>query len=283
MGDQGDWTEGRAGHRGARDDRAWGDRAWDDTPRDADALEDQKWVGGDRDTAALAAIDLIAGGDTPVLAMNGEAAGDDGDASRPDDPPRSAEDDLLVQAAALLFADDAIAPAASATRVPLGEWDSLLAAGEKTNRSGRARRPTSEWEDLAACLSADANLFYPREDGTPEPARRICRLCLVRTECLDYALAARERFGVWGGFHEGERRAIRRYERATGHVHPLRIQTRLQVLQLRQAIADADADAESDAVADADGTAGWTVVQAREADSPTASERAEGSGDAAAA
>lgn len=41
-------------------------------------------------------------------------------------------------------------------------------------------------------------------------ARRFCRTCPVRTECLAYALDERIEFGVWGGATERERRALLR-------------------------------------------------------------------------
>jgi WhiB family redox-sensing transcriptional regulator len=41
-------------------------------------------------------------------------------------------------------------------------------------------------------------------------AKRICSGCEVRAECLEYALAHDERFGIWGGLSERERRRLRR-------------------------------------------------------------------------
>lgn len=37
----------------------------------------------------------------------------------------------------------------------------------------------------------------------------MCAGCVIREECLEYALAAGERFGIWGGVSERERRRIR--------------------------------------------------------------------------
>jgi len=36
----------------------------------------------------------------------------------------------------------------------------------------------------------------------------VCAGCAVRAECLQEALDRGERFGVWGGLSEGERRAL---------------------------------------------------------------------------
>jgi WhiB family redox-sensing transcriptional regulator len=41
-------------------------------------------------------------------------------------------------------------------------------------------------------------------------AKRVCLSCEVRQECLEYALAHDERFGIWGGLSERERRRLKR-------------------------------------------------------------------------
>lgn len=38
----------------------------------------------------------------------------------------------------------------------------------------------------------------------------MCATCEVREECLEYALANDERFGIWGGLSERERRKLKR-------------------------------------------------------------------------
>jgi WhiB family redox-sensing transcriptional regulator len=62
----------------------------------------------------------------------------------------------------------------------------------------------------AACATADPDLFFPRERNDPEigEAKRVCARCPVRDECLEYSLATKEEFGIWGGLDEWERRAI---------------------------------------------------------------------------
>ncbi len=66
------------------------------------------------------------------------------------------------------------------------------------------------WYKRAACLGADADAFFPEKGGTTRAAKRICAPCTVQTECLAYALANDERFGVWGGLTERERRRLKR-------------------------------------------------------------------------
>ncbi len=66
---------------------------------------------------------------------------------------------------------------------------------------------------FGACRGVDPDLFFPDRGESLEPAKRICGECAVRDECLEHALANGERFGVWGGTSERERRRIRRQRR----------------------------------------------------------------------
>ncbi len=67
-----------------------------------------------------------------------------------------------------------------------------------------------EWQERALCAQTDPEAFFPEKGGSTREAKRICTRCEVRDECLEYALGADERFGVWGGLSERERRAIKR-------------------------------------------------------------------------
>ena len=69
---------------------------------------------------------------------------------------------------------------------------------------------TNNWRQYARCLGADPELFYPTTDEAAEEARAICTVCPVREPCLEYAITAREKQGVWGGLTERERRALLR-------------------------------------------------------------------------
>lgn len=62
------------------------------------------------------------------------------------------------------------------------------------------------WQDHALCAETDPDAFFPEKGGSTREAKRVCRSCLVRSECLEYALENDERFGVWGGMSERERR-----------------------------------------------------------------------------
>jgi WhiB family redox-sensing transcriptional regulator len=71
------------------------------------------------------------------------------------------------------------------------------------------------WQIQANCTGADPDLFFPERGASQREAKEICRGCVVREDCLDYALANGEKFGVWGGLSERERRRVRR-SRALG-------------------------------------------------------------------
>jgi WhiB family redox-sensing transcriptional regulator len=65
------------------------------------------------------------------------------------------------------------------------------------------------WRDRAACRDADVELFFPEKGGSTRPAKAICATCPVQAPCLQWALEAGERWGVYGGKSERERRRLR--------------------------------------------------------------------------
>ena len=67
-----------------------------------------------------------------------------------------------------------------------------------------------DWQDRALCAQTDPEAFFPEKGGSTREAKRICGSCEVRPECLDYALHNDERFGIWGGLSERERRRLKR-------------------------------------------------------------------------
>jgi WhiB family redox-sensing transcriptional regulator len=72
---------------------------------------------------------------------------------------------------------------------------------------------TATWRKRADCRGIDPEIFFPATDEDAEEAKAICAMCPVRQACLEYALANREREGVWGGATERERRRIIRQRR----------------------------------------------------------------------
>jgi len=71
-----------------------------------------------------------------------------------------------------------------------------------------------DWHGHAACAGIDPDLFFPERGASTAEAKRVCRGCEVRHDCLDFAMVNGEKFGVWGGKSERERRALRHRMRA---------------------------------------------------------------------
>jgi WhiB family redox-sensing transcriptional regulator len=75
---------------------------------------------------------------------------------------------------------------------------------------------TARWQTRAACRGEMGNDFYPPVHGERRPERRmrearakaVCASCPVRSECLETAVSNDERYGVWGGLTDSERRAL---------------------------------------------------------------------------
>lgn len=68
----------------------------------------------------------------------------------------------------------------------------------------------ADWRDLALCQYTDPDLFHPPKGGSSVQAKRVCRGCPVRVQCLEFALEHEERFGIYGGLSWPERRRILR-------------------------------------------------------------------------
>ncbi|NNU28129.1 WhiB family transcriptional regulator [Isoptericola sediminis] len=66
------------------------------------------------------------------------------------------------------------------------------------------------WQERALCAQTDPEAFFPEKGGSTREAKKVCASCEVRSECLDYALENDERFGIWGGLSERERRKLKR-------------------------------------------------------------------------
>ena len=67
-----------------------------------------------------------------------------------------------------------------------------------------------DWRSAAACRSADPELFFPISNSGKSleqiaKAKAICADCLVRRDCLAFALRTRQVYGIWGGASEVER------------------------------------------------------------------------------
>ncbi|CAM3349920.1 WhiB family transcriptional regulator [Mycobacterium frederiksbergense] len=67
-----------------------------------------------------------------------------------------------------------------------------------------------QWQERGLCAQTDPEAFFPEKGGSTREAKRICQGCEVKDRCLEYALANDERFGIWGGLSERERRRLKR-------------------------------------------------------------------------
>jgi WhiB family redox-sensing transcriptional regulator len=72
------------------------------------------------------------------------------------------------------------------------------------------------WRDLALCAGyPDRDAWFPDHPDDKAKAIAICRVCPVRAECLDFAIATGQSDGIWGGMTTYQRRRILRMERGT--------------------------------------------------------------------
>jgi WhiB family redox-sensing transcriptional regulator len=96
-------------------------------------------------------------------------------------------------------------------------------ASDEAGRAGQeeAINP-NDWRLRALCAQTDPEAFFPEKGGSARAALAVCAECPVRGECLNHALENDERFGVWGGTTERERRRLRRQRQEAadeeGHV-----------------------------------------------------------------
>ena len=67
---------------------------------------------------------------------------------------------------------------------------------------------STEWQEFALCAQTDPEAFFPERGGSTREAKKVCQQCEVKDECLRFALENDERFGVWGGKSEHQRRKM---------------------------------------------------------------------------
>ena len=65
------------------------------------------------------------------------------------------------------------------------------------------------WMDLGLCAEVGGDFHFPEKGGSVRAPKRVCRACDVRAECLAYALDTDQKFGIWGGMTERERRRLK--------------------------------------------------------------------------
>lgn len=72
------------------------------------------------------------------------------------------------------------------------------------------------WRAFAMCSGGDPDLWFASGAQEHKLAKRVCRQCPVRRQCLEYAMDEPVDHGVWGGLTERERRRWRRRAGTTG-------------------------------------------------------------------
>lgn len=96
------------------------------------------------------------------------------------------------------------------TAVPDDWFDDPVLRGVVGLEAPEAAEDGFDWQAEALCAQTDPEAFFPEKGGSTRDAKRICQSCAVRAQCLEYALENDERFGIWGGLSERERRKLRR-------------------------------------------------------------------------
>ena len=91
-----------------------------------------------------------------------------------------------------------------------GDCTTSVAGAGLADFEGLFETVEEQWQDRALCAQTDPEAFFPEKGGSTREAKRICQGCEVRSECLEYALSNDERFGIWGGLSERERRRLKR-------------------------------------------------------------------------
>jgi len=65
-----------------------------------------------------------------------------------------------------------------------------------------------QWQEYGACRTVPVAVFFPPVEQESDDAKRVCAACSVQEDCLEFAISAGERFGVWGGLDPQERRSL---------------------------------------------------------------------------
>ena len=81
---------------------------------------------------------------------------------------------------------------------------------KKESLSNLLRLQELWWQDDANSKDADPDIFFPERGASTRKAKELCNSCIAQEHCLEYAIVNAEKFGIWGGLSERERRKIRK-------------------------------------------------------------------------
>jgi WhiB family redox-sensing transcriptional regulator len=70
------------------------------------------------------------------------------------------------------------------------------------------------WHKYALCAYSNPESFFPEKGGSTKEAKLVCKKCRVTVECLEWAITADEKHGIWGGMSERERRKYKKEQQA---------------------------------------------------------------------
>jgi WhiB family redox-sensing transcriptional regulator len=70
--------------------------------------------------------------------------------------------------------------------------------------------PYGDWRLSANCRGVDPNVFFPERGESTKEAKEICRACVARIACLEYAVVNCIAVGIWGGEPGSGRRSLRK-------------------------------------------------------------------------
>lgn len=89
-------------------------------------------------------------------------------------------------------------------------WELTTSPGSGTGNLPLIAEP-EPWVQQAACRNTETYLFFPERGNHDDinEARRACSGCPVSNDCLEYALRTSQRYGIWGGVSERERKVMR--------------------------------------------------------------------------
>jgi WhiB family transcriptional regulator, redox-sensing transcriptional regulator len=164
---------------------------WYVDPADPDAAErfsqDTAQSLDDQATAFLAAHEALAGAPVQESGLEAEDLADGGDLGNGGEVTSLHRERELEQ------------------RPDQAVWIGIPGIGQDFDDEGELG-----WQADALCAQTDPEAFFPEKGGSTRDAKKVCAACNVRSQCLEYALANDERFGIWGGLSERERRRLRK-------------------------------------------------------------------------